>query len=87
MRIFLAMALAASLFVAAGCSCATGDCGAPVVDDCAPCAAPAAPVVYEAPAPIVTAAPVVRYAPPVAVEAAPVPMAVAPITCNPCAGL
>ncbi|MCD8351661.1 MAG: hypothetical protein LUC93_13725 [Planctomycetaceae bacterium] len=49
MRIFLAMALAASLFVAAGCSCATGTCGEPVCDPCgttvvAPAPAPAAVV-------------------------------------------
>ena len=40
MRIFLAIALAASLFVAAGCSCATGKCPTPA-PVCNPCAAPA----------------------------------------------
>ena len=40
MRIVMAMALAASLFVAAGCSCNT--CEVPV-EDCAPCAAAPAP--------------------------------------------
>ena len=48
MRIFLAMALAAGLFVAAGCSC--NPCEKPVT--CDPCKAPA-PVVVAAPAPAV----------------------------------
>lgn len=86
MRTFLAMAMAASLFVAVGCSCATGDCNpCEVIDDCATCVEVAAPVcetpvvAYAPPAPVVVAAPVV--------VPAPAPVAVAPVTCNPCAGL
>ncbi len=102
MRILLAMAFAASLLVAAGCNCATGDCAAPA-NDCSPCAAAAvvapAPVVVAEPAPVVIAAPTVTYAPaPVVTYApppppapvlavAPAPVAVAPAVCNPCAGL